>query len=434
MSALLKPLLDAPLPESHWAASAVAGPESGPLDGAIRVDVAVVGAGVTGLSTAIHLAERGVRVAVLEAREPGFGGSGRNNGQIIPTLSRLDPVNLTAAYGEAKGSALARMVGGSAALVFDLIERYQMRCDGVQKGWIQPAHRPGRMAAAEQRVAQWRALGAEVALLDAAQTERALGTRFWHGAMVAPTGGHVNPLSLAREMARAALGLGVAIHSDTAVAAIDRVGTAWRLTTPRGSVTADRVVLATNAYTDDLWPGLRRSIVPVLNFQMVTEPLPAALRASVLPSDMACSDTRGDLHFFRWTADNRLVSGCTLVRSADAERRARERTRERIRRVFPQIGNPAIARSWSGHLAMTADFRPHFHELAPGVTGAVGYNGRGMALGTAVGRELARHVTGTGAQELALPFTPVKPLPFHDLVTRFSRLYMLHLRRLDRTG
>lgn len=130
MSALLKPLLDAPLPESHWAASAVAGPETGPLDGSVRVDVAVVGAGVAGLSTAIHLAEQGVRVAVLEAREPGFGGSGRNNGQIIPTLSRLDPANLTAAYGEAKGSALARMVGGSAALVFELIERYQMRCDG----------------------------------------------------------------------------------------------------------------------------------------------------------------------------------------------------------------------------------------------------------------------------------------------------------------
>lgn len=427
-------MLDQSMPDSHWAATAVAAPDIRPLEESLRTDVAIVGAGVTGLSTAIHLAEQGVRAVVLEAQEPGFGGSGRNNGQIIPTLSRLDPANLTTAYGEEAGTALARMVGGSAELVFDLIRRYQIRCDGVQKGWIQPAHRPGRMTAVEKRVAQWRALGAEVDLLDAARTEHALGTDFWHGAMVAHTGGHVNPLSLARELARAAIGLGVRIHGASPVTAMERAGGGWRLATPQGSVTADRVVLATNAYTDGLWPGLRRSIVPVLNFQMVTEPLPAWLRDSVLPSDMACSDTRGDLHFFRWTADNRLVSGCTLVRSANAESRARERVRERIRRVFPQAGDPAIARSWSGHLAMTADFRPHFHELAPGVVGAVGYNGRGMALGTAVGRELARHAIGARARDLALPFTAVKPLPFHDLVSRFARLYMLHLRRLDRTG
>ncbi|MBP2314682.1 NAD(P)/FAD-dependent oxidoreductase [Azospirillum soli] len=422
------------MPASHWAATAVAAPETAPLKGPLQADVAVVGAGITGLSAAIHLAESGVRVVLLEAAEAGFGGSGRNNGQIIPTLSRLDPADLVAAYGSEKGEGLIAMIRDSAALVFSLVEKHGLRCDAVQKGWIQPAHRPGRMVAVGKRVAQWQARGADVRLLDAEAARAALGTDFWHGAMLAPTGGHVNPLSLVREMARAAIGLGVGLHTDTPVTGLERAGSAWRLTTPQGSVTAERVILATNAYTDDLWPGLRRSIVPVLNFQMVTKPLPPELRASILPADMACSDTQGDLHFFRWTADDRLVSGCTLISLQDADRRAQERVRDRIARVFPQAGRPAIERSWSGHLAMTADFRPHFHELAPGVVAAVGYNGRGMALGAAVGRELAKFGAGTDSKDLPLPFTPLRTLPLHALVTRFAPAYMAHLRRLDATG
>src|SRR5690349_8168715 len=189
-------------PGSLWAAVTPDGPALPPLAGAAEADVVVIGAGFTGLSAALHLREAGVDVAVIEAAEPGWGASGRNNGQVIPTLSRPDPDDIVARHGAA-GERFVAMLRDSANALFDLARRYQIQAEQEQTGWIQPVHSPGRFGIAERRVRQWSARGAPVELLSREQMKGMLGSDAWYGGFWNRSGGHVNPLALARGMARA---------------------------------------------------------------------------------------------------------------------------------------------------------------------------------------------------------------------------------------
>lgn len=394
----------------------------------MRADVVVVGAGYSGLSCALHLAEAGAKVTVLEAGEIGAGASGRNNGQVIPTLSRTDPEPLAAAAGE----GFVALVRDSAQFTFDLIRRHGMHCEAVQAGWVQPAHTAGRMRLVERRVAAWAGRGAPAELLDAAAIERITGSRFWHGGWQNATGGKLNPLAYCRELGRTAIAAGATVHTDSAALGIEAAGGGWRVRSAHGSVLAERVVLATHAYSDALWPGLARSVFPVRSYQMATPPLPEALRNSVLPMDHACSDTRGDLHFFRWDAHGRLVTGGALVLQWNWRARLAKRIGARVARVFPQIGVPTFEFQWNGLLGVTLDALPHVHELAPGVLAWLGCNGRGVGLAGAIGAQLARACLGTPHADLPLPFTPLRPIPGHGLLRRRAPLALLYYRARDR--
>lgn len=416
-------------PPSLWRAIAPPPPETAPLAGDGRVDVLVVGGGFTGLSTALHLAERGTDVAVLEARGIGFGASGRNNGQVIPCLSKAEPEDLERAFGAGQGARAAALIRDSAALVFDLVRRHGIDCDAEQTGWLQPAHSPGRVRVSERRCRAWQARGADVRLLDREQARAMLGSDAYHGAWLAPTGGHINPLGFARGLARAALAAGARIHNDSPVIGLVRDATRWRARTPGGTLSAERVVLATNAYSDALWPGLARSIVAVRSNQVATAPIGDNLRATVLPGRQAVSDTRGDLHFFRYTADHRLVTGAAQILPGDG--RLRRRSAERLARLFPQLGRVPIDFAWSGSLAMTRDHLPHLHRPAPGVVAWLGCNGRGVALATALGPVLATATLESRDDLLPLPVTEIRPLPGHALLERVARLALMKYRWRD---
>jgi glycine/D-amino acid oxidase-like deaminating enzyme len=296
---------------SLWYATAAPAPETAPLAGAVKADVAVIGAGYSGLSCALHLAEAGANVVVVEAGEIGEGASGRNNGQVIPCLSRAEPNELSEDF--------ARLVGESASFTFDLIRKHAMQCDAVQNGWVQPAHTPGRLRLTERRAREWGLLGAPVEMLDRDGVERITGSRFWHGGWVNKTGGKLNPLAYCRELARCAIGAGATLHTQTPAQHLERVGLRWRVVCETGSVTAERVVIATHATTRGLWPGLAQSVFPVRSYQMATAPIEEDQRRNVLPFDHACSDTQGDLHFFRWDANGRLVTGGALARAGGWE-------------------------------------------------------------------------------------------------------------------
>src|SRR4051794_22771151 len=188
-------------PNSLWVAATPPGPNLPALAGSVEADVIVIGAGFTGLSTALHLREAGVDVAVVEAAEPGWGASGRNNGQVIPTLSRPDPDDIIAKHG-AVGERFVALLRDSASTLFDIARRYQIQAEQEQSGWVQPVHSPGRIRIAERRVRQWSKLGAPVELLSRDQTRAMLGSDAWFGGFWNRSGGPGNPPGLLRRPAR----------------------------------------------------------------------------------------------------------------------------------------------------------------------------------------------------------------------------------------
>lgn len=406
------------LPDSLWAATAAPAPETPKLEGEVRTQVCVVGGGFTGLSAALHLAEAGAQTVLLEGAEPGWGASGRNGGQVIAGL-KWDPDEVVARFGPERGERLVAFAGTAPDLVFDLIARHRIDCQASQSGWIQAAHAAKAMTAVESRARQWQARGVAVQPLDRASVAAFTGSPAYVGGWLDPRGGKLQPLSYARGLARAALSAGAGIHGGSPAQALDRSDSGWRVTTPRGAVLAERVLLCTNGYTDGLWPGLARSVIPVMSYQAATRPLGDNLRRAVLPRGHVVSDTRRLLAYFRLDPDGRLVIGGRGHFRDTSDPAHYRHIRARLAQLFPELAaaDPALEWQyhWAGRIALTLDHLPHLHEPAPGLLAALGYNGRGVALATAMGQALADHALGRPAAELPLPTTRLRPIPLHQL-------------------
>src|SRR6267143_5750194 len=241
------PVANVSWPESLWAAMTPSGPDLPELIGTTEADVIVIGGGFTGLSTALHLREAGVDVAIVEAMEPGWGASGRNNGQVIPTLSRHDPEDIIARHGAA-GERFVGLLRDSASVLFDLARRYQIQAEEGQAGWVQPVHSPGRIKIAERRVRQWSKFGASVELLSRDQTRQMLGSEAWFGGFWNRSGGHINPLALSRGLTRAVLERGGRIYARSPAISVERRNDRWMVRTEKGEISGRVLIVATNAY------------------------------------------------------------------------------------------------------------------------------------------------------------------------------------------
>jgi hypothetical protein len=418
-----------------WAATAIAGSDTPPMGGKLNVDVAIVGAGFTGLSAALHLSELGATVCVLEAGEPGWGASGRNGGQVIPGL-KYDPGELERRYPGKVGEELIALVGSAPDVVFDLIRKHGIDCDATRAGWIQPAHTNAALQTVLQRAEQWRRRGVPVELLDSAETARRLGTNQYVGAWQDPRGGSIHPLSFSRGLAAAAIRMGTEIHGCSSVTGIARVGLKWHVSTATGGlVMADQVLLCTNEYTEKLWPRLRQTIIAANSFQVTTCPLPPEISSTILPGGEIASDSRRLLSYFRKDRDGRLILG---GRGPFREPRSDSdyaHLRDMVYRLFPQVRGRRFGYQWSGRVALTADFLPHVHVPACGITVALGYNGRGIAMATTMGRVLANCMNGTGTLS-TLPFyrPDIKPVPLHSLQQRYLSAGIAYYRMRDRIG
>lgn len=425
------------MPPSLWAAATPAREVTAPLTGEAVADVVVVGGGFTGLSTTLHLARAGVDVVLLEANEAGWGASGRNNGQVIPTLTAAEPDAIVAKHGEA-GERLVRLIGGSAAYLFDTAreEGIEQDAEAEQNGWFQPAHSPGRVKLSERRVAAWQRYGFPAELVDRDQTAALLGSQAWYGGMFNRTGGHINPLGFARGLAKASERRGARLHEGTPVTSYSRTAAGWRVETPHGAVNTRGLVLATNAYTgliaERLAPKLARTFVPILSWQMATEPVGDNLRAQLIAGRQAVSDTRGDLFFLRYDKRNRLITGSVVLGTKDAARRVKAKQAARMAEAFPDLGVPEMTHAWSGYLSITWNRFPRVHQLGPDAWTWVGCNGRGVALSVSLGRELAAAVRGVPLNELALPSEAMAGLPAHPLARRIAPYYLAWLKRKDR--
>jgi glycine/D-amino acid oxidase-like deaminating enzyme len=421
-------------PASLWAAVTSAGPDLPELAGATEADVVVIGAGFTGLSTALHLREAGVDVAIVEAMEPGWGASGRNNGQVIPTLSRPDPDDIVARHG-AVGERFVGLLRDSAQTLFDVAWRYQIQAEQEQAGWIQPVHSPGRIKIAERRVRQWSKFGAPVELLSRDQTRQMLGSDAWFGGFWNKSGGHINPLALSRGLARAVLEQGCRIYARSPATGFERKNGRWIVRTEKGEISGRALILATNAYTGEfsksLMPDIAREAMPVLSWQMATQPLSETARATIIPGRQAMSDTHGELYFGRYDARNRLVTGGAVIGPGNKAERIKQHVTERLQRLWPQIGPVEFDYVWNGYVGMTTDFLPRIHRLGPDAYGWTGCNGRAVALAIALGDELSKAVRGVPEKDLALPFTDPVPIPAHGLLRPFAPLMLMVYRRRD---
>jgi sarcosine oxidase len=409
-------------------------PETHRLDGSVRYDAAIIGAGFTGLRAALALSLAGTEVAVLEADEIGFGASGRTGGQVNLGY-HLDPDEIERVMGPDVGS---RMVRAAAALndeVFALIQRHGLRCDAVQKGWLKAAHCHAALRHQERQAEQWERRGVTLEILDGAEVERRSGARGYRGGFFFPKGGSLQPLSYTRELARAAIERGAKIYEKTPALKLTREGAVWRIETPKGSLSAERVLIGTNGYSDRLWPGLARSLVPIRSVQAATEPLPEEIRARVLPNGNTLSDTRRILYYCRLDRDHRLCFGGLGPMRDVFHPSDFEEVKKGARRLFPSLRGIRWDFHWGGRIAKTQDQLPHLHEPAPGLLVGLGYNGRGVGMATLMGRVLAERALGKDAKELPFAATPITGYPLYGLRNAGFKMivpWMLLRDRLDR--
>jgi glycine/D-amino acid oxidase-like deaminating enzyme len=404
----------APLPPSLYADTAVPAPATPPLDGDRCAHVAVVGGGFTGLSAALHLAEMGADVTLLEAHEPGWGASGRNGGQVNPGL-KYDPDRVEADFGPDLGRRMVALSGNAPDFVFNLIQRHQISCAALQSGTLRSS--TSRKGSTEVRASaeQWVRRDAPVSILERDEIALATGTGRYQTAMLDRRGGQLDPLSYARGLARAAMRQGVAIHGATKVRQVRKTTSGWRLTTPHGTLTADKLILATNGYTDDLWPGLRRSVVPLFSAIAATEPLPEALAQSIMPSRCSLYEVGTITVYYRIGLDNRLlIGGRSVQRDVTTPEALRYLTGYAVR-LWPALREIRWSHGWSGRLAATQDHYPHIHEPDENVLVCLGYNGRGVAMSSAMGPELARRIIGGRTADIDMPVTTLRKIPFHGL-------------------
>ncbi len=422
---------EAPSARPLWAATATSGPQLPALQGDLQAEVAVIGAGYTGLSAALHLLERGCETAVIDALEPGERASGLNGGQVIAGVKH-DPDELLRRLGPQLGSRVIATVGGGPDLVFDLIARHRIDCQPVRRGWIQAASTARELAAIHARASQWHRHGVDAQVLGRAQMLELTGSEHYCGGWLDPRGGSIQPLSYLRGLAHAVVQAGGRICVRSRALRLERRGAGWRIGTARGSLAARKVILATGADTDGLVAALRRSLITVPSFQLATAPIPSELRGSILPHGHCVSDTRALLRYFRLDADGRLLIGSRGQFDQPVTPESTLHLLEGLRQIYPRLERLPVDYRWGGLVDLTVDQLPHLHEIAPRLFAGVGFNGRGIAMATMFGSLLARLAAGTPAAELGFPVTPLRPFRLHRLARAGARAAVQLLRLRER--
>lgn len=419
-----------PHPNSWYAATAHPAPERRALEDDHACDVCVVGGGYTGLSAALHLAERGYSVALLEAERVGWGASGRNGGQIVtgynPSMSTL------ARWVGAEDARRLWELGEEAkSLLAERVERHAIDCD-LRWGYLFAALKPRQdreLAAMEREWREDHGYG-KARRVGRQEMRRLVASELYTGGLVDEGSGHLHPLNYALGLARAAEAAGVRIFEASRAVRIDR-GAAPVVHTAAGRVSARFVILAGNAHLGGLVPEIRSRIMPVATYILATEPLGEVRARSLIPSGFAVADVNFVLNYYRLTPDHRLLFGGGVSYSGRDAPGLAPRLRATMLRCFPQLADARTEHFWGGHVAITMNRTPHLGRVEPNILFAHGYSGHGVALSGLAGKLMAEAVAGTAERFDVFARIPHRRFPGGPLRTPMLVTAMMWYRLRD---
>ena len=386
-----------------------------------QVDVAIVGGGFTGLSTALHCVEKGLSCHVLEASQIGFGGSGRNVG-LVNAAAWLPPQDVRKILGEDDGDRFISHFSRAPDYVFSLIEKYQIQCNATQTGTFHAADGPVGFADLVSRKAEWDRLGEPVDLLSRDEAESYIGSSAFYGALLDRRAGTINPMGYCRGLARVAIAAGALISIGARAKKLQQETGLWRVTTNKGTLMARHVVLGTNAYTDDLWPGLKYSFTKINYFQLATSPLGDRIK-HILPQQQGLWDTGKIMFSLRRDDSERLIIGSMgNVMGNQSGGVSHRWAQKKLAHLFPKLGRVDFDEAWQGQIAMTPDHLPHIHKLADNLYSPIGYNGRGITTGTVFGQALADLLTGDSEKKLPVPLLTMRRVGSAPVMSCFYKI------------
>nr|WP_294980788.1 FAD-binding oxidoreductase [uncultured Pseudomonas sp.] len=398
-----------PYPSSYYAASANPVPARPELQGEVETDVCVIGAGYTGLSTALFLLENGFKVTVLEAAKVGFGASGRNGGQIVNSYSRdIDVIERT--VGAKQAQLLGQMAFEGGRIIRERIAKYNIQCD-LKDGGVFAALSAKQMGHLESQKKLWERFGhTQLELMDAKRIREIVATDSYVGGMLDMSGGHIHPLNLALGEAAAVESLGGVIHEQSPAVKIDR-GANPVVHTPQGRVKAKFIVVAGNAYLGGLVPELASKSMPCGTQVITTEPLSADLAKTLLPQDYCVEDCNYLLDYYRLTGDNRLIFGGGVVYGARDPSNIEAIIRPKMLKVFPQLKNVKIDFAWTGNFLLTLSRLPQVGRIGDNIYYSQGCSGHGVTYTHLAGKVLAEALRGQAERFDAFADLPHYPFP-----------------------
>ena len=403
--------MNTPYAPTYYAATANPVPNRPALQGEINADICIIGAGYTGLSTGLFLAERGLKVVVLEAAKVGFGATGRNGGQIVNSFSRdIDAIERQVGHDAAK--VFGQMAFEGNRIIRERIATYNIQCD-LKNGGVFAAFTSKQMRHLEHQRKLWARHGHNtVDMLDKKQMSHIVGSDVYVGGSIDHSGGHFHSLNLALGEAAAIESLGGAIYEQSPVIRIER-GAKPVVVTEQGRVNARIVVVAGNAYLGNLVPELSAKSMPCGSQVVTTAPLPADLAKSLIPNDYCIEDCNYLLDYYRLTGDNRLLYGGGVIYGARDPKNVEAIIRPKMLKTFPQLQNVKIDYAWTGNFLLTLSRLPQVGTLGEhnNIFYSQGCSGHGITYTHLAGKVLSEAIMGQRDRFNAFAQLPHYPFP-----------------------
>jgi glycine/D-amino acid oxidase-like deaminating enzyme len=418
------------LKDTLWYATAPKGPETTALQGEVKADVCIVGAGYSGLTTALELARQGVSVVVLDREEAGFGGSGRNAGHCTPTFTHYGIPELRKVLGAPWADRLIERQTRANDKVVDMISRYNIDCEWEQNGYVQGALFPSHLKTLKRHMENYNSVGARTRMLDRDEVRAVTGSSRFYGGWMHEEAGGLNALAYARGLARAVIEEGGQIFTNSCATECSRENNAWVVKTQRGSVRAEKVIYTTGAYTVAGWPKLDQTYRVMRVFVAATQPLSAASQAVVLPKRTTIQDGRGDIYVYKYNRENRIVASMFPMGARGQDPKyTRKVLSDRLKWLHPDLREePRWDFFWYGDLDMQRRTVPRLYGLAPGVIAMTGLSGRGVPTGSMMGGILSQWAMGAAEHDLDLKIEPLSRQPLYMSIAPKAALRGYRLR------